>query len=237
MRKDKEKAVQMRRSGKSYKQIRAELQIPLSTLSDWFRDIDWSIELAKELSLRQTEIGTARIKELNKIRGRNLEAAYEEARTKAREEFIRLKYHPLFIAGLMLYWGEGTKARKHGVKLANTDPELIRLFVMFLTKVCGVPKDRIRAQVLVYPDLEEKVCRAYWSKWSTLPWENFTKSTVIPGRHKTSRINWGVCLITVSSTYFKVKLMEWLRLLPPELMRRDYYANIADTRCVGDVFK
>ncbi len=226
MRKDKEIAIELRRSGKSYKQIRAELKIPLGTLSDWFREIDWSKELTKRLSQDQIKTSTKRILELNKVRGRNLERVYEEARKEAREEFEQLKYHPLFIAGLMLYWGEGVKRRKYGTKLANTDPELIRLFVHFLQKVCGVPREKIKAQVLVYPDLEEKTCRAYWTKWSGIPWENFIKSTVIQGRHPTKRLNWGVCTVMVSSTYFKAKLLEWLRLLPGELIRRDYYENI-----------
>lgn len=112
MRKDKEIAIKLRKHGKSYRQIRDEMRIPLSTLSGWFRDADWSKGIARELVQKNLRESAVRIRELNAVRGSNLARVYEEARTEAREEFERLKYHPLFIAGLMLYWGEGGKVTR-----------------------------------------------------------------------------------------------------------------------------
>ena len=43
--------------------------------------------------------------------------------------------------GLGLYWGEGDKSPNNtSVRLANTDPLLIKKFKEFLTKICGVKK-------------------------------------------------------------------------------------------------
>lgn len=42
--------------------------------------------------------------------------------------------------GLGLYWGEGNKANEHSLRLGNTDPELIKVFIMFLTRLFGVKK-------------------------------------------------------------------------------------------------
>lgn len=165
---------------------------------------------------------------LNTIRGSRLAKAYQEAREEARKELKELRYNPLFIAGLMLYWGEGSKSPKDGVKLTNTDPEMMRLYVFFLTQACRIPVERIRANILLYPDLEERICRSYWAKSSGLPPENFTKSVTIQGRHKTRRLNWGVCTVTVSSFYFKQKMLEWMKLLPKELMNREYYVNMGE---------
>ena len=226
MRKDKEKAWELRQQGKSYRQIRGELKVPLSTLSDWFKEVGWSQEMAAKLAARAQIQSRARIIELDKIRGQHLVKIYEEAREEARQDLETLKYNPLFIAGLMLYWGEGDKATKGCVRLANTDPELIKLFVFFLKKVCNIPEKKIRISILTYPDIDDAANRTYWSDVSGVPLQRFLKSILIQGRHKTKRLGHGVCSVYVSSTYFKVKMLEWLKLLPQELMNLEYYERI-----------
>jgi hypothetical protein len=227
MRKDKVIAIEMRKNGKSYRQIRSALKIPLSTLSGWFAEAEWSVDVKKKLIQSSNEAGAIRLAELDKIRGKHLARAYETAKEEAIKEFETLKYNPVFIAGIMLYWGEGDKLTKQSVKLTNTDPEMIKLFVYFLIQVLKIPKSRVRLQILLYPDLDDWLCRAYWYKASGLSASHFTKSTVIQGKHKTRRLSFGICMVTVSSTYLKVKMLEWMNLLPKELMNQQYYENIA----------
>ena len=226
MRKDKERAIKMRKSGKSYSEIVASLRVPKSTLSGWFADLDWSQELKQKLQKSTQVEHTIRLKELNKLRGANLKQAYEEARKEARTEFEELKYNPLFIAGIMLYWGEGDKLTNYSTKITNTDPHLIRLYVFFLENVCRVPKEKIRAHVLIYPDLNEETCRLYWASRAHMDLSRFTKCTVIRGKATTRPLAYGVCMVGISSTYFKAKMLEWLKLLPQELMNKGYYENI-----------
>ena len=71
--------------------------------------------------------------------------------TRSRSEATYLSYNPngdpfkipiidsiakarLFGLGIGLYWGEGNKLNKYSVKLGNTDPEMIKLFIKFCTK-------------------------------------------------------------------------------------------------------
>ncbi len=227
MRKDRKAAIELRKAGKSYKQIRAELNIPLATLSDWFRDVDWSGEVKRRLQEESKKGNSVRLKELNRVRGEHLERVYEEAREEARKELETLKYNPAFISGIMLYWGEGDKLTKHITRLSNSDPELIRFYVDFLRKTCRIPEAKIRVQLLIYPDIEEESNRRFWSFASGLDLNHFTKSILIQGRHETKRLRYGVCTVLVSSTYFKVKMLEWLRLLPKELMNKAYYESIS----------
>ncbi len=226
MRHDKLNAIELRSEGKSYKAISSLLGIPKSTLSGWFGAEDWSKEIKERLIKAENEVSKVHMQDLNKVRGENLRQQYRLARDEARKEFENLKYNPIFIAGIMLYWGEGDKVNPNGVKLSNTDSEMIKLYVFFLMKICNIPIERIKAQVLIYPDLDDLECRTFWSDASKLPIENFTKTTVIEGRHKTKRLATGICLITVSSSYLKVKILEWINLLPGELMNRAYYENM-----------
>ena len=226
MRKDKEIAFKMRKNGKSYGEICATLKIPKATLSGWFSKIDWSNDIAKKLAAAVQKQHTVRLIELDRIRGAHLKRIYEEAREEARVEFEELKYNPLFIAGLMLYWGEGDKLTKYSTKIANTDPDLIRLYVFFLRNACRIPEEKIKAHLLIYPDLDAEKCKRYWAHESGVDPNRFFKTTTIEGKHKVRRIRYGVCMIGISSTYFKVKMLEWLKLLPRELMNGAYYAKI-----------
>lgn len=226
MRKDKEKAIDLRKAGKSYNAILKELKIPKSTLSGWFRDVDWSRELRVRLSAATQAESTTRIRELDKVRGAHLKRAYEEARNEAGKELAELKYNPVFIAGLMLYWGEGDRRSKGLVSLTNTDPKMIKLFLFFLMNICKIPREKIRIHLLLYPDLDDWLSKAYWMRETGFPRENFTKSTVIAGKHKTRRLSFGICIVNVSSSYMKVKMLEWLKSVPDELMNESYYASM-----------
>jgi hypothetical protein len=226
MRKDKEKAFSLRRDGKSYAEIHEALKIPRATLSGWFSEIDWSEMIKKQLASKARGQHTARLIDLNRIRGQRLKKAYEEARDEAVREFFELKYNALFVAGLMLYWGEGDKLTRYSTAITNTDPGLIRLYVFFLKNACRVPEEKIKVHLLVYSDLNEEACKKYWAKESGVRLSQFTKSTLILGRHKARRIKYGACMIGISSTYFKVKMLEWLKLLPKELMNEAYYAKM-----------
>jgi hypothetical protein len=223
MRKDKQQAMSLRRTGKSYKEIRAQIGIPISTLSDWLRPHQWSQNIAKSLAEIANKQNSVRVRKLNKIRGQRLARLYKEASIEAVKEFNRLKYHPMFIAGIMLYWGEGDRLTKHTVRFGNTDPAMMRLFVNFLLHVCKVPQEKIKASVLLYPDLDEYKCRLYWSEHAGVPLEKFNKSILIQGRHKTRRLKYGVCSVMVCSTYLKKKMLIWLNLFPNELLSESYY--------------
>lgn len=223
MRKDKEEVLRLRKCGKSYNEICEIAKIPKSTLSAWLGSHDWSKNITKSLNDKHKGKNTVRIQYLNTVRKKHLECAYEEAKKEAREEFTGLRYHPLFIAGLMLYWGEGDKTTKHNVTLANTDPAMIRLFVNFLMHVCQIEKKKIRLHLLLYPDLDADKCKDYWKNQSGLEYGNFIKSTTIKGRHKTKRLPYGVCNVTVTSSYLKKKMYLWLDLMPKALLDKQYY--------------
>lgn len=223
MRDDKDQAIELRKQGKSYAEIKEELGVPKSTLSDWLSPHGWSQNIKEQLRKESIQKTKVNIVELNKARGRVLEELYEQAEEEAKKEFERLKYHPLFMAGLMLYWGEGDRAGDEKVRLGNTDSEMLRVFVMFLTDVCQIPHDKLNAQVLVYDDLNNEKCREYWSEKIGVAIENFYKSSTLPSKHAEKRVPHGVCIVSCNSTYLKRKFDVWLRLAPKALLSKGYY--------------
>lgn len=214
MRKDKEKIVNLRKQGKSYKEISRLIGVSKSTLSGWFKGENWSKSLKEDLQRKATIQNVIRLRELNKVRGERLDELYREAREEAELDCKIYKDTPLFISGVMIYWGEGDKVSKNNFRISNSDPSLVRLFVRFLLEICNVKREKIRASLLIYPDIIEKEAKDYWIQNSGLKYDQFTKSIVIKGRHKTKRLPGGVCIIVVSSTYLKEKMLVWLKLLP-----------------------
>ncbi len=213
MRKDREKAFELRRQSKSYKTISRELGIPLGTLAGWFRNELWSRDIRDKLG-REASLAfpdkLRRIVAANKKRWAEL---YDSYRQEAIMSFPELKDDPLFLAGLMLYWGEGDKSQKNvQVKLTNSDPEMIRIFHRFLTETLKIPKEKISAWLLLYPDLIDSVQKNFWSRATGIPIGQFKKSIYIAGRHPKKRLSYGVCSIYISSREFKERILKWLEL-------------------------
>jgi len=218
MHKDRQKAVELRGAGKSYRKIHAELGVPVSTLSKWFSKEEWSRNLRQKL-VREGELNRRiRMRELNEIRGTRLVRLYERAREEAHQEFRYLRYDPLFIAGLVLYYADGERTSKSALRLSSSDAEKALLYFHFLKKACGIPAEKIRASLFIYPGQDDQSNKRFWG-FALGPTVRFTKSTLVPGTHSAQKLRYGICTLTVSSSYLKTKMLEWLKILPKELMK------------------
>src|SRR3989344_7889451 len=218
MRKDKEKAFELRRSSKSYKQISRELEIPISTLAGWFKHEPWSIEIRDRLASTESLAYPEKLKRLIAVVKQKYAILHESYRKEARDEFPALKNEGLFIAGLMLYWGEGDKkVENSNVRLSNSELGMVRIFHLFLTKVMDIPSEKIRFNLLLYPDLADMPLRRLWSVATGIPLSQFRKSVYIQGRHPTRRLSYGVGNIRVGGRKYKEKLLEWIKLYEKEL--------------------
>lgn len=226
MRKDKEKITRLRSSGKSYSEISRLYSIPKSTLSAWFKDHKWSKDIAQQLIKKSQKRSSIVLRELSIIRGEHLKKLYNQAEIEAKEEFELLKYHPLFIAAMMIYWGEGDKLSKSRISIANTEPRMLRVFVYFLKNICGFKNDKIRAWVLAYPDMDIESSKQYWITNTSLNGSNFRKTIIIHGKLTKRKLSNGVCTIELSSTYFKIKMLIWLHCFSETLITDEYYAGV-----------
>ena len=218
MRADKQRATDLRKQGKSYVEICSTLGVAKSTLSSWFKGVPFSEEIRKSLVKASITQGTTRIIALNKARGDTLRALYERAEVEAQLEAISLSKDPLFIASICAYWGEGDKATKNQIRITNTDPQMLQIFVAFLTKICGIPKDKLRLALFLYPDLDEDVCKEFWSK--NVGISTFHKTMILPSRHKTRRLLYGTCTVVYTNTYLKRKLLVWIDQMPKIVLNR-----------------
>ncbi|MBP9822237.1 MAG: hypothetical protein KBC81_02210 [Candidatus Pacebacteria bacterium] len=218
MRKDKVRAYKLRREGKSYKEIKAVLGIPLATLAGWFKNEEWSQKIRDELGAKTSLSSPSKLAAIQKANKARWDNKYKEYRTAAEKEFSKKKDSPLFIAGVMLYWGEGSKSPKSSqLKLANSDPMMVRVFYAFLTEELGVTKDKITSYLLLYPDLRDDMQKTFWSRATGIPLSQFRKSAFIKGKNPAKRLSYGICNIAVGSRELKEKMLTWINLYQKEL--------------------
>lgn len=94
----------------------------------------------------------------------------------------------LTILGASLYVCEGTKARRdyrsidryiYSIELTNSDPNIIKIFSLFLKRVIKANWGRVRGQLFIYPDLNEKDLKILWSQASNIPLTQFQKSIIL----------------------------------------------------------
>lgn len=214
----KRKAWELRKEGKSYNSIRKELKVSKSTLSYWFQYLDWSREVKNKNAKEIEKISTNRIILLNKAKKKLSLERHENMKKEAMEEFEKYKDNPIFIAGLMLYLGEGDKSIKTGhLRMGNVDPYVLKIFMKFIIMFCSINKEKIRFWLLCYPDHDIEKCLNWWSESIKISKDQFYKTQVIQGRHKEKKLLYGVGNITITSTFLKTKVLKWIELMSDHL--------------------
>lgn len=88
----------------------------------------------------------------------------------------------LYGLGIGLYWGEGTKANKHTIRLGNTDPRLIKKFIEFLKKVYRIDQHKLKFGLQIFSDMSPKKAQEFWMKKLNANEKQFQKVVVTPTR-------------------------------------------------------
>jgi predicted transcriptional regulator len=212
-----EQAVQFRKRGFTYSEIAKIVGVSKSTVSSWVSKKAFSKKVRADNAQRAARDNVKRIGLVNKARAAERKARYAEAQRSAETEFKHYKKDPLFVAGLMLYAGEGDKTTKHLVRIANSDMEIHRIFISFAKEYLGVSEEKFRFWILLYPDLSEKDCVKKWSKKLGLTKINFHKNQVIVGKSTKRTLQYGIGNTIIGGTILKLKLNKWIELALKEL--------------------
>lgn len=118
----------------------------------------------------------------------------------------------LFFLAIGLYLGEGDKKVKHRVALANTNPAILRIFINFLTVICGVKTSKIAAELNIFDDVSTSKALNYWAKELGLNPSQFARPIIRKskptGTYKNKSI-YGTLNIRVNNTKLKTIILKW----------------------------
>lgn len=189
------KAQKLRKAGNSYSMIGEQLRISKSTLSNWLNNIEFfpNQEVIKRVG--QAKLKSALFKQKAKL------ADIESGKKEAIKDIGALSARDLFILGIGLYLGEGSKAIEE-VKIANSDPEIIKLAIKWLTDSFNLNVKNFKITLHDYPDNDVEESKVFWSKQTQIPIEQFSK-TVLDRRVNKSATNKRKLLYGTAHLYVK----------------------------------
>jgi hypothetical protein len=199
---ERTEARRLRRLGWSVKEIERHLGVSRSSVSLWVRDIRLTDEQIAELHNRSaTSPGQLAGSAANAARGQvRRHRAQREGRARAR------MIDELHLAGCMLYWAEGAKGRD-AVRMCNSDPMLLRLFVRFLRECYAAEIARLAVSCNLFADhLErQREIEDFWLQALSLPRECLRKSIVnvyskYSQKKRKNKLPYGTCKVVYNDT-------------------------------------
>jgi transposase-like protein len=191
-----------RQEGESIKQIARRLGVAPSSVSLWVRGIELTDEQHAALQARCSSHNGQTV-------SARLRAARAHARRRGEQEHGRVlarRASALHLAGSMLFWAEGARAR-NAVVFTNSDPQMIRFFIGFLRQCYGVPDDRIAVTCNLFADHQARQhdIEQFWLETLDLPRSCLRKSIVnvyskYSQKKRRNRLPYGTCRLVVNDT-------------------------------------
>jgi hypothetical protein len=198
----------LRRLGLTYGEIRELIPVPKGTLSYWCREIRLSeeqVEAIRDRTGPETRIGIPvdtqwrRREEIDRIRS--------EARRFAEEHLD----DPFFVAGVVLYWAEGSKTER-SLTMANTDAEVLRIFMAW-TRRFHMADAAFSLALHLHEGNDEVEARRHWARELDLRDAAWTKTFIKPKGtgHRKNQLAHGICRVYVHrSTDALERTLAWI---------------------------
>jgi hypothetical protein len=212
-RKEKEEAIRLRKLGKSYREIRSLLPVSKASLSLWLREYPLSVKRLRELR----DFNAERIEHYQQTRARQRNAKRAEIYKTEKARILPLAKKEFFIAGLFLYWGEGSKSTlANYVGFSNTDPAMVKFFIKWVENF-GDEKKKLVIRMHFYRDMDIVRETNYWAKTLGISKSKFKKPYI--KESKFSSLSYkpgfghGTCNVLVYDAMLGKKIMMGLKVL------------------------
>lgn len=204
-------AINLRESGQSLRNIQNKLNIPKSTLSGWFKNVELSDKQKLQLEQNRTEhLIKARQKAII-WHHQQKEKHISEAKNRANTILSKIDANNLNIQELalsMLYLGEGLKTNS-GTCIGSSDTLILQFFIKMLNRYYKIDINKIRCSLHLRSDQNPQKLKEYWSKELDIPLCNFTSSSIDKRSVKspTYPTYHGVCVVNCGNIALQRKLI------------------------------
>lgn len=217
-------AIQLRRRGYSYSLIQRKVPVSKGTLSRWLRDVPFfpNQEVSRRIS--------ANNKRLTSYSKHQKTHSINKAKLEAKQEVGLVKNRDLFMLGLGVYIGEGSKT-KDITRVVNADPNVILLCIRWLTTCLDLKRRNLSLAIHLYPDNDERECLHFWSKTTGIPLTQFGKTQVdrrAKKSVKSSKLPYGTAHLHVKScgeerfgAYLSRKILAEIEEVYDQVNKRD----------------
>jgi hypothetical protein len=185
------KARELRLQGLDYDEIVGQLGVSKSSVSLWVRDLPRPPGVTSEECARRAAERMRRYWVVE----RPVRAARRAAASAAAAASIgSMTDREVLIAGAVAYWCEGAKNKPHRradrVTFANSDPELISFFLLFLD-TAGVSRSDLAFQLQIHETADVESAMRFWLILTGARPEQFCKISLKRHNPLTTRKNTG----------------------------------------------
>lgn len=218
----KSDAINLRKTGLSIGEIESRLEIPRSTLSGWFKNIELTKSQKKRLHDNWKKgLVKARknaVKWHNVQKQKRLETAKQEADEILRRVDVR-NSDILELTLAVLYLAEGSK-KNIETAIGSSDPSTLRFFISGLNNVYKFDNSKISCELYLRADQDPEELKKYWSKELNLPLSNFKHANIDKRSEgkKTYKTYKGVCSLRCGNVAIRRRLV---------YLAEGYFATIA----------
>ena len=193
----KDQAIDLRKRGYSYGYISERTGKAKSTLYHWLANVPYT---PNKYTL--TTIGEARARSGQTMARQKLESI-NKAKRDASKEIGILSKRDIFMLGIALYIGEGTKSHDI-VRVINSNPAVIRLAVKWFKESLSLKNENFSLRIHLYPDNDIKQSISFWSKQTGIPKNQFSKTQIDTRSSKKiskrGKLPYGTAHLSVKST-------------------------------------
>ena len=167
----KQKAIKLRKEGYSYNYIADRVGVSKGTLSCWLAEVPYTPNKDTISRIGKARAKSGEVKSLQKLNSIKL------AKSEAKQEIGFINKRDLFMLGLALYIGEGSKS--YGVvRVINANPDVIVFMIKWFKEIFGMSDKNFVVRLHIYPDNNEAECLNFWQKKTGLSSLQFQKTQV-----------------------------------------------------------
>lgn len=210
----KQRAISMRREGKTYSEILAVIPVAKSTLSLWLREVGLSVQQKQVITEKRVEDQKKGARTRHEMAVEKREDIY----TVSREQIGNLTDREVWLLAAMAYWAEGGKERSHPgsqVRFGNMDPRMIRLFLYWLLNIQKIKMSDLSFEIYVHDNNKHRleVIKTYWSDELRVPLDllnviRFKKHKISNKRKNIGNLYYGLIQVKVVASSTLVRQLE-----------------------------
>jgi hypothetical protein len=173
---EQNRARDLRAQAWTLNEIAEEVGASKSSVSEWVRDVpfDEAARHKRELGRKASGTAIARQRGPNALQRRKRDEI-EQLQRWGADAVGQMTDGELLVAGAALYAGEGAK-RDGAVKFANTDPRMVRLFMMWLRRFFEIDEKRLRVRLYLHEGLDLLAATEVWADVTGVPPSQFGKA-------------------------------------------------------------
>ena len=187
---ERQEAIRLRKEGKTYDEILAQIPVAKSTLSGWLKAVHLAKPQKQRISKRRKEAALRGAHARHQTRLSEIEVLRKESLAEVGSVTSR----ELWFIAAALYWAEGSKQHEHspstGIMFGNSDARMIKIFLLWLAHA-DVSMLQVHFELYIHETRKSETSdfKHWWTQELNLPKSKLEKVYFKKGNPKTNRKN------------------------------------------------